>query len=104
MTLCSSGLGTGWDRCLRISRLFACAGLLCALFPAPGLPETRLFVPLFRYGPAEDTHLLIANQGAPEALVDLWAFRSDGGLLGQVQLWDSGSRVEDAIPRRGIPS
>ena len=72
---------------LRISRFFLWASLLCALFPGAAVAEARLFVPLFRCGPAEDTNLLILNAGEYEARVDLWAFTGAGDFLGQVQLW-----------------
>ena len=48
--------------------------------------ETRLFVPQFSYGPQQDTQLLLLNSNDGDSTVDLWAFTSEGRLVGQVQV------------------
>lgn len=48
--------------------------------------ETRLYVPQFKYGGSEETQFLIANGGVEDANVSLWAFTSQGELVGQYQL------------------
>ena len=48
--------------------------------------ETRLFVPQFSYGPQQDIQLLLLNSNERDSTVDLWAFTSEGRLVGQFQV------------------
>ena len=70
-----------------MKRILTCAALVCVLFPAVTAAESRLFVPLFRTGPGQDTQLLFMNTKDTAVPVELWAFSSEGQLLGQFQLW-----------------
>ena len=59
--------------------------VLLALSPA-AFAQSRLYVPQFTYGGNEETQFLVANGNSEDAVVALWAFTSQGELLGQYQL------------------
>ncbi len=74
------------ERTLRILTLTAAIAAIALVSSNIAMGETRLYVPQFRYGPREDTQFLVANTNDRDVTLDVWAFTSNGELLGQFQL------------------
>lgn len=74
------------ERTLRILTLIVAVAVIALVSSNLAMAQTRLYVPQFRHGPHEDTQFLVANTNDRDVTLDLWAFTSNGELLGQFQL------------------